>query len=121
MPTAGRTGVANLSLYYGRASRWLFGRMVKLARQVTFVEILEDNRCPSDVTCIREGRVRCRLDVSYQGTHYEVTLAQPGLSYEYESGTFEDYRLSFKIEPYPLSEVTLSAKDYYIYLTIFKN
>jgi len=89
--------------------------------EITFVEILEDSRCPSDVNCIREGRVRCRLDASYQGTDYEVILAQLGLSYEYDSGIFKDFRLSFKIEPYPLSEVTLSAKDYYIYLTIFKN
>jgi len=34
--SAGRTGIANLPLHYGRAPRWLFGRMVKLARQITF-------------------------------------------------------------------------------------
>lgn len=30
-----RTGIANLPLHYGRAPRWLFDRMVKLAREIT--------------------------------------------------------------------------------------
>ena len=89
--------------------------------EITFVEILEDSRCPSDVTCVWEGRVRFHLDVSLQGTYYLVVLTQPGLSHEYESDSFQDYKLSFKVEPYPLSELTLSAKDYYIYFTITNN
>lgn len=32
-----RTGVANLPLHYGKAPRWLFSRMVKLAREITIV------------------------------------------------------------------------------------
>ncbi|HXY74587.1 MAG TPA: DUF763 domain-containing protein, partial [Dehalococcoidales bacterium] len=32
-----RTGVANLPLHYGQAPRWLFERMVKLAREITVV------------------------------------------------------------------------------------
>jgi hypothetical protein len=36
-----RTGIANLPLHYGRAPRWLFDRMVKLAREIT-VAIVAD-------------------------------------------------------------------------------
>ena len=32
-----RTGVANLPLHYGKAPKWLFDRMVKLAREMTIV------------------------------------------------------------------------------------
>ena len=32
-----RTGIANLPLHYGKAPRWLFQRMVKLAREITIV------------------------------------------------------------------------------------
>ena len=32
-----RTGVANLPLHYGKAPRWLFDRMVKLAREITII------------------------------------------------------------------------------------
>ncbi|MBM4454253.1 MAG: DUF763 domain-containing protein [Chloroflexi bacterium] len=33
--SAQRTGVANLPLHYGKAPRWLFDRMTKLAREIT--------------------------------------------------------------------------------------
>jgi len=36
-----RTGTANLPLHYGQAPRWLFERMVKLAREITHVIVLE--------------------------------------------------------------------------------
>ncbi len=32
-----RTGVANLPLHYGKAPKWLFDRMVKLAREITII------------------------------------------------------------------------------------
>ncbi|MBM4452735.1 MAG: DUF763 domain-containing protein, partial [Chloroflexi bacterium] len=33
--SAHRTGIANLPLHYGKAPRWLFDRMTKLAREIT--------------------------------------------------------------------------------------
>ncbi len=36
-----RTGLANLPLHYGKAPRWLFSRMVKLAREITTVIVGE--------------------------------------------------------------------------------
>jgi hypothetical protein len=36
-----RTGIANLPLHYGKAPRWLFERMVKLAREITIVTVEE--------------------------------------------------------------------------------
>jgi len=35
MNTAQRTGTANLPLHYGKAPKWLFDRMTKLAREIT--------------------------------------------------------------------------------------
>ena len=35
--TPRRTGIANLPLHHGKAPRWLFQRMVKLAREITIV------------------------------------------------------------------------------------
>jgi hypothetical protein len=40
-----RTGIANLPLHYGKAPRWLFERMVKLAREIT-VAIVADFGAP---------------------------------------------------------------------------
>ncbi|MBI2980621.1 MAG: DUF763 domain-containing protein [Chloroflexi bacterium] len=36
-----RTGIANLPLHYGKAPRWLFERMVKLAREITVVIVTD--------------------------------------------------------------------------------
>ena len=36
-----RTGTANLPLHYGRAPRWLFDRMVKLAREIVIAVVSE--------------------------------------------------------------------------------
>jgi hypothetical protein len=36
---AARTGIANLPLHYGKAPRWLFERMVKLAREITIAVV----------------------------------------------------------------------------------
>ena len=36
-----RTGIANLPLHYGKAPRWLFDRMVKLAREITVTVVSE--------------------------------------------------------------------------------
>ena len=40
MPSA-RTGIANLPLHYGKAPRWLFERMVKLAREITIAIVAD--------------------------------------------------------------------------------
>ena len=37
LPGSRRTGIANLPLHHGKAPRWLFERMVKLAREITVV------------------------------------------------------------------------------------
>ena len=36
-----RTGIANLPLHHGKAPRWLFDRMVKLAREITIAIVVE--------------------------------------------------------------------------------
>ena len=36
-----RTGIANLPLHHGKAPRWLFERMTRLAREITII-IVQD-------------------------------------------------------------------------------
>ncbi len=36
-----RTGIANLPLHYGKTPRWLFDRMVKLAREITITSVAD--------------------------------------------------------------------------------
>jgi hypothetical protein len=41
MTSPARTGIANLPLHYGKAPRWLFDRMVKLAREITIAIVAD--------------------------------------------------------------------------------
>jgi hypothetical protein len=41
MSTPRRTGIANLPLHYGKAPKWLFDRMVPLAREITIAIVSE--------------------------------------------------------------------------------
>ncbi len=42
---------------------------------VTFSDLIEDNRCPSDVTCITGGRAVVTLELSEEGVQEILTLA----------------------------------------------
>ena len=39
--SSARTGIANLPLHYGKAPRWLFERMVKLAREINIAIVAD--------------------------------------------------------------------------------
>ncbi len=41
VPISTKTGIANLPLHYGKAPRWLFDRMVKLARGITIAIVAD--------------------------------------------------------------------------------
>jgi hypothetical protein len=70
-------------------------------------EVLEDSRCPVDVTCVRAGTVRIRvLVIASGGTHpVELTLGQP---VESDGG-----RLTLlTVQPQQRTTRTLAAEDY---------
>ena len=46
-----------------------------LATPVKPLEVIEDSRCPSNVTCVWAGRLRLRAEVS--GVAHELTLGEP--------------------------------------------
>ena len=48
-----RTGIANLPLHGGKAPRWLFERMVRLAREVT--SIVVDKMGTDGIICLAEN------------------------------------------------------------------
>jgi len=88
---------------------------------VTFEALLEDSRCPTSVTCIREGegiiRVRLRVSGKESGTltlHTQVDSLR--------EGTFENYRVRFvRLLPVPRDTVPVPAAEYVATLTVFKD
>ena len=79
-----------------------------------------DNRCASDVVCITAGEVVCLLKVAQGESSYNIELAQPGLYYDYSQESYENYKYTFKVEPYPESDKIISDDDYRILLTVSK-
>lgn len=88
--------------------------------KVEFKEVIEDSRCPQDVTCIWEGRVICTVQFTDNSSSSEIALTQPGLSDQYASQTYKNYEVSFKVTPYPEAGKTIPPDEYRLLLAIDK-
>lgn len=86
---------------------------------ITFLKILEDSRCPSDVTCVWAGEAKVLAKIQTQEGTIEKELIFHGTSFGRESEntlfvskakTYVGYRLS----PYPVSTVHPDNRNYYL-------
>ena len=84
--------------------------------QVTFVGVLEDSRCPKDVTCVWAGEVNVKLAVklgSQSPVEREVL--------EGRAAIVEPYRLTVtRVLPEPLSDKKPQPSDYRINLIVVR-
>ena len=87
---------------------------------IKFKEIVEDSRCPEGATCIWEGRVSAIVEITDNGSPYQMVLTQSGLTDEYAEETYKEYRLTFKVEPYPEVGAEIASADYRLLLTVSK-
>jgi hypothetical protein len=83
-----------------------------------FKEVKEDSRCPSDVTCIWEGRITCAVTVTIAHYTSGLELVQAGLTEEYTTKEHEGYRISYKVTPYPRSGQQITRDMYRLHLVI---
>ena len=86
--------------------------------EITFLEVLEDSRCPKNVTCIWEGRATSLVQVSINGDSENLELIEPGLTYQPTSQTYKNYRISFYLLPYPEEGRQVTPADYRLVLTV---
>jgi hypothetical protein len=84
-----------------------------------FVDVTADSRCPAGVVCVWAGEAKCWMSVTYQGSESDVFFTQPGSS-EGAEDLFQQYRVSFKLEPYPESGQQINKSDYKLVMTIIK-
>lgn len=87
--------------------------------RIAFNDVVEDSRCPQDVTCVWEGRAIAAVTITYQNTPSSVVLTEPGLTDGAED-TFQGYGIVFHLEPYPRSGQTIAKEDYSLRMTISK-
>ena len=69
--------------------------------KISFEQVLEESRCPRNVTCVWEGRVVVVVEICKNGTSHQMELIQPGLTDQAITAYYEDYALRFSVEPYP--------------------
>jgi hypothetical protein len=88
--------------------------------QVKFLEITEDSRCPTGVVCVWEGRVRGLAEITYRESIHNVVLTEPGSTSWPSEITFEDYKITYHVEPYPQAGTEITKEEYRLELTISK-
>lgn len=87
--------------------------------KLKFVKVTEDSRCPKGVECIQAGKVTCRVTVNYQGATSTVDMTVEGdpiLS----RGTLGNYRVLYRVQPYPESGKKIAESEYKLLLTVYK-
>jgi len=88
--------------------------------QIKFLEVVEDSRCPTGVTCIWEGRVSCLVEITYRESLHSVVLTEPGLTNFPPEQSFQEYKLAYHIEPYPEAGIDIAKDEYQLHLRISK-
>lgn len=93
---------------------------------IKFLEVVEDSRCPTGVTCIWAGRAIVKVQVTSNGNKEERTLifgeAKRGEERStnlYSSSEFSINGLT--LNPYPTSESTGKDKGYVLLINEEKN
>jgi hypothetical protein len=89
---------------------------------VTFLEVTEDSRCPSDAICVRAGQATVLVKFERNGQdlgEYSLSLGE-GREDE-TAATVGDYTIRlFRLDPYPVSTSTTQPNEYVAYLAAFK-
>jgi len=88
--------------------------------KIEFVEIVEDSRCPKGVTCVWAGQVVAKVRISSGGLADVLLLTEPGLTDEYARESYQQYQLSYHVEPYPEQGKMISKYQYQLLLLVSK-
>ncbi len=85
---------------------------------VTFEQVLEDSRCPVDVTCIWAGLAEVSLQVAVSGQEREISLST---SPPENSAVFENYTFwLIKVRPVPRSDRNTDRSAYVVTVRVDK-
>ncbi|RFN59069.1 hypothetical protein [Marixanthomonas ophiurae] len=110
------------------AMKIALGETVKTnGHSITFLEVLEDSRCPINVTCIWEGRVKVKVKVEAEGVDAKTEKLIFGAtkSGENKNHTFfssETIKLEgMKVMPYPNTEKEKIDNGYTLLICAYKN
>ena len=86
--------------------------------EIRFDEVVEDSRCPKNVTCIWAGRVSCIVQLTDSDSSYKMVLTESGLTDHYAKETYKEYQLAFRVEPYPEEAKKIPRDEYRLLLIV---
>lgn len=89
---------------------------------IMFKDVLEDNRCPTELDCIWEGRAVVQLEFEKVDDCVVTALESPNSRPEYGNVTniFEKSVKLLKVCPYPKESNVISMKHYQVVLRVDK-
>jgi hypothetical protein len=88
--------------------------------KIKFIDVTNDSRCPTGVTCIWAGEVKCNVEITdIEGGELQ-TLVQSGGTSGFASTAFNEYRINFNVQPHPVAGKEISQGEYRLILKINK-
>jgi hypothetical protein len=100
-----------------------YGERSTLAREnltLTFVQVIEDSRCPAGVRCIWEGNARVGVKAEKPPSGSATLELNTSARYATEA-TFQGYKVQLlQVVPHPAHGQTLQATDYCVNLKIVR-
>jgi hypothetical protein len=87
--------------------------------KLKFVEVEGDSRCAKGVECVWAGEAKCRMLITYYESISSVVFTQSGGN-DNNQQVFNQYTISFRLEPYPEYGKQIASSDYKLVMTITK-
>ena len=84
------------------------------------IQVSGDSRCAQGVECIRAGDVKCDMQFNYKNETSKITLIDTGGAQGDTQTNFDQYQLSFRVNPYPVYGKTIAPSDYQLRITVTK-
>lgn len=85
---------------------------------IKFIEVTADSRCATGVQCIWAGEAKCLMLIQYYQSVSSLEFTQSGGSITQEA--FNQYMISFRLEPYPEAGKEINNADYKLVMTVTK-
>jgi hypothetical protein len=120
---AGCTGGVQIEATVGQEFVLAIGQTAEINGEnltIKFLEVVEDSRCAKNVYCIWAGRVSCVVEIEDEGSPYKMVLTQPGLTDSYSTETYQEYKFSFYVRPYPEAGKEVAQDEYRLSLIVDK-
>jgi hypothetical protein len=111
----------------GQESTLSVGQSIVIAGEnfaIKFVEVTSDSRCPQNVTCVWAGEVSCLVEITEGNLRtqpYRLVLTQPGLTDQPSQQDFDEHKITFRVEPYPVAGKTMAQNEYLLIVTVTRS